>query len=139
MTKSLFSIGISRDSSDKVRMEIGDSISGDNVLSLEFTLEEYAKAVTGSFGQSIEGRINTEAVIGSKREVQSIVVPSDYGSFGGDKSAMVQFHFEQNYEPHGWVLHCDGTKTRQDNRDGHVYTIRRYKSVDDISDFKKDY
>lgn len=131
--KSKFSVGISRNNRDKVNLQIRDEYSGDRVLEVSMTLEQYALVVTGLHGVSVEGVFYDDAHIAQERESQTVTCEK-CGSFDKDiQSALVLEHFKQNYEPYGWILQSDGTGSQQ-HGDLHKYNIKRYVTVGSIKD-----
>jgi hypothetical protein len=73
--KTIGSISISRSSKDSVYLRIEDDHSGDRILEMELTLENYDLLLTGLGGIEGEMVVNTDAHVAMEREVKRVVVP----------------------------------------------------------------
>lgn len=126
--KSKFSLGISRNNRDGVTLQVRDEHSGDRVLEINMSLEQYALVVTGLHGVEVEGVFYSDAHIAQERETQTVTCVKVNSYDKTVKRASVLEHFKQNYEPLGWLLQNDGVNSQQYG-DLHKYTIKRYVDV----------
>ncbi len=140
MKKTVVSVGISRDNRNVVTLQIEDAHSGDNIIKVDFSLEEIGLLLTGLHGVKGVATYNELAHIAMNREVKKVScdkVPYAL-SRKEDQINIVNKDFITTWEPLGWSLQNDGCSSQQ-NDNLHNYTIKRYVPVDDVLNVERFY
>lgn len=138
--KAVVSSGMTRNSRGNVTFSLNDEHSGDRILEVQYTLEEFATLITGLYGTRGIATVYDNAHLAMKRETKTVFCEKvDY--FGIDRKSKqrdaVLADFENNYKISGWELHGDGCSSQQ-NSDKHQYHIKRYVPVENPLVVEKD-
>lgn len=132
--KTIGSISISRSSNKLIYITVEDDHSGDTILELELSLEEFGGLVTGMGGTTGLMSVYTDANVAKKRLTKRVVTDS-IPKVTHDKNnarKLVEQHFLTTpFTEDGWEILNDGTRSRQDNKNGYEYTIVKYVTVED--------
>lgn len=132
--KTIGSISISRSSNKLIYITIEDDHSGDTILELELSLEEFGGLITGMGGTKGLMSVYTDANIAKQRLVKKVIAESipRYQHIKEDVSEQVKQHFLSTpFAKDGWEVLNDGTRSRQDNKHGYEYSIVKYIPVED--------
>lgn len=129
--KTIGSISIRRSSEDAVYIRIEDDHSGDRILEMELTLENYGLLLTGLGGIKGEMVVNKDAHVAMEREGKRVVVPEIKKYQDKELTAkLVTEHFMNTELPaEGWILSDNGTRSQQNNPKGYEYIVKRYVPV----------
>jgi hypothetical protein len=123
------SISISRDSSERIRIQIEDDPSGIRVLTVYMSCEEFAKAVTGLSLQNIEVRYGDLQHVGKQKvsEKRSVVAPG-VGYVREDARAWLREHGQED----GWIVddYLGSQGSIVHDRGGATLNYRVYRYVD---------
>lgn len=98
-----FNLSISRDSKDRINIEIICKESRARFLQLELSLEEYAQVITGLSHVEVEGKVNGLDVVGKTRvkEQRNITVGQDIGR---QPKEQLKDWLIKNCGEDGWIL-----------------------------------
>ena len=138
--QTVVGMSMSRDSNNRIRFSVDDSHSGDTIIKVDMSLEEFGLMVTGLHGVKGVAGFYPDCNIAKKRETKTVTI--DIDKFNTPKETivgMVHKDFAEKYEPDGWELHSNGTRSQQNVSGKHCYTIKRYEPVENPLEVERFY
>lgn len=138
--ETVVNMSLSRTSKDDIRFSVEDEHSGDRILEISMSPQEFALLVTGLAGIKGKAEIFPEANIAKKREVKRATCEKASYTSKQEQKDLVQEHFENNILPlhEGWEIKDDGTTSQQRGKE-HEYILKRYVPVEDVYDVERYY
>lgn len=138
--QTVVGMSMSRDSNNRIRFSVDDSHSGDTIIKVDMSLEEFGLMVTGLHGVKGIAEFYPDCNVAKKRETKTVMI--DVDKFNTPKETivgMVHKDFAEKYEPDGWELHSNGTRSQQNVSGKHCYVIKRYEPVENPLEVERFY
>lgn len=138
--QTVVGMSMSRDSNNRIRFSVDDSHSGDTIIKVDMSLEEFGLMVTGLHGVKGIAEFYPDCNIAKKRETKTVTIDIDkFSTSKEDELDLVRRDFTEKYESDGWELHSDGTRSQQNVSGKHCYTIKRYEPIENPLEVERFY
>lgn len=115
------------------RIDVTDELSRVHVLTIDFSLEQFACALSATYVDGVRGKLTVSPHHGKRHEFRSeeVTLPDDVKLY--DKAAFARFMGElaKRFAAEGWELDRDrGNPHRRTSGNGYTVHLRRWVEVD---------